>query len=189
MSKLSNELYMLKLLSTGRKYSLKELSETIEVSKRMIRTYKEDMEKAGIFVETIKGPYGGYVLRNPAYLASPVFTQDDCDLLENIKNKDENLKHLLLKMKCIAVNKQANLDLNENNKIYNIISRAIKEKRKVRILYYTEGKGKKTRVIHPLQIMCYGNTLACAAYCEYKKDLRHFVFDRMEEIELLADFY
>ena len=28
----------------------------------MIRVYKEDLEKAGIYIDTIMGPYGGYVL-------------------------------------------------------------------------------------------------------------------------------
>ena len=28
----------------------------------MIRVYKEELEKAGIFIDTIRGPYGGYVL-------------------------------------------------------------------------------------------------------------------------------
>lgn len=36
MSKLSNELLMIQLLSNGRKYSLKELSNILEVSERMV---------------------------------------------------------------------------------------------------------------------------------------------------------
>ncbi|MCI8446306.1 MAG: hypothetical protein HFH31_02295 [Bacilli bacterium] len=46
MSKISNVLIMLEYLSSGRKYSIKELSEKIEVSPRMIRVYKEEIEKA-----------------------------------------------------------------------------------------------------------------------------------------------
>ncbi len=62
MSKLSNILMMLEYLTTGRKYSIKELSEKLEVSPRMIRFYKDEIEKSGIYIDTIKGPYGGYVL-------------------------------------------------------------------------------------------------------------------------------
>ncbi len=62
MSKVSNVLCMLELLSTGKKYSIKELSEELEVSPRMIRVYKDELEKAGIYLHTIKGPYGGYIL-------------------------------------------------------------------------------------------------------------------------------
>ena len=45
---------MLELLSTGKKYSIKELSEELEVSPRMIRVYKDELEKAGIYLHTIK---------------------------------------------------------------------------------------------------------------------------------------
>ena len=64
MSKLSNVLMMLQLLQNKRKYSIKELSEKLEVSPRMIRQYKEELEYAGIYIETIRGPYGGYVLND-----------------------------------------------------------------------------------------------------------------------------
>lgn len=62
MSKISNILLMIEYLTSGKKYSIKELSEKLEVSPRMIRVYKDELEKAGIYVDTIKGPYGGYVL-------------------------------------------------------------------------------------------------------------------------------
>ncbi len=62
MSKISNVLTMIEYLSSGKKFSIQELAERLEVSPRMIRVYKEEIEKAGIDIETIKGPYGGYVL-------------------------------------------------------------------------------------------------------------------------------
>ena len=55
MSKLSNTITMLQLLQTGKKYSIKELSNILEVSERMVRVYKEDLEKAGIYIDTIMG--------------------------------------------------------------------------------------------------------------------------------------
>lgn len=60
MSKLGNILAMLKILETGRKYTVKELSEKIEVSPR-IKAYKAELEQAGIYIDTINGIYGGYV--------------------------------------------------------------------------------------------------------------------------------
>lgn len=62
MSKLSNTIMLLRILQNGKKYSIKELSEIIEVSPRMIREYKKELELAGIFIESIRGPYGGYYL-------------------------------------------------------------------------------------------------------------------------------
>ena len=62
MSKLSNTITLLRLLQNGKKYSIKELSELLEVSPRMIREYKKELEYAGIYIESIRGPYGGYYL-------------------------------------------------------------------------------------------------------------------------------
>lgn len=62
MSKISGVLNMLQYLSAGNKYSIKSLASLIEVSPRMIRVYKEELEKAGIYIDSIRGPYGGYVL-------------------------------------------------------------------------------------------------------------------------------
>lgn len=47
MSKISNVLNMLMYLNTGRKYSISELAEKLEISERMIRVYKEELESAG----------------------------------------------------------------------------------------------------------------------------------------------
>ncbi|MBQ9318491.1 MAG: WYL domain-containing protein [Bacilli bacterium] len=62
MSKLSNVILLLRLLQNGRKYSIKELANELEVSPRMIREYKNELECAGIFIESMRGPYGGYYL-------------------------------------------------------------------------------------------------------------------------------
>ena len=52
MAKLSNLIMMINLLKNGRKYSIKELSEKLEVSERTIREYKLFLEEAGIYIET-----------------------------------------------------------------------------------------------------------------------------------------
>ncbi len=80
MSKISNVLTMLQYLSTGRKYSIQELSNLLEVSPRMIRVYKDELEKAGIYLETIKGPYGGYVLNQNINLPARFITHNPLKL-------------------------------------------------------------------------------------------------------------
>lgn len=55
MGKISNTLSILTLLSSGRKYTAKELSEIIEVTPRQICVYIEELEKTEIYVETVKG--------------------------------------------------------------------------------------------------------------------------------------
>lgn len=140
MSKISNVLLMLDYLQTGRKYTIQELSEKLEVSHRMIRTYKEELEKAGIYVDTIMEPYGGYVLNQSIRMPSRKFKKKDYELLENYISNEINQtkkeKLILLKDKIQGVyagSKQEAKELNlkdETQSKYNLLTRAIKERKK-----------------------------------------------------------
>lgn len=62
MSKVANMLNMLQMLKDGEIHSIKELAEKLEVSERMIRQYKLELEQAGIYLKSTTGKYGGYML-------------------------------------------------------------------------------------------------------------------------------
>ncbi len=158
MSKISNVLTMIEYLSTGKKYSIKELSEKLEVTPRMIRVYKDEIEKAGIYITTIRGPYGGYVL-----------------------NQNINMPKRFITPKSIN---------DENKEYFNLISRAIKEKRKCFIKYYSKDKKNiSERIIHPYDLILLESKWGLAAYCELKEEIRHFYINRIKEIEILENFY
>ncbi len=157
MSKISNVLTMLEYLSTGRKYSIGELSDKLEVSSRMIRVYKAEIEKAGIYIDTVKGPYGGYVLNQNITVPKRFITPSYI----NIKNK----------------------------KNYNLINKAIKDKLKCYIEYYSKDKKETSkRIIHPYDLILYGTEWGVAAYCENKQEIRHFYINRIKNIKLLEKF-
>lgn len=199
MSKVSNVITMLELLQSGRKYSINELSNKLEVSERMIRVYKEDLEKAGIYIDTIMGPYGGYVLNQSIRMPIIKFKMKDAKLLDkyiaNEKNKDIREKLILLqdKIKGIYIgSKQEEKELNlkaETGKKYNLLTKAIKEKRKVKILYYSYGKGETERIIDPAEMFLFQDGWYCAAFCEKKQDIRHFELKRIIKYELLDEKY
>ena len=172
MSKISNVITMLELLQSGRKYSINELSNKLEVSERMIRLYKEDLEKAGIYIDTIMGPYGGYVLNQSVRMPVRKFKMKDAKLLDRYiaTEKDKIIK-------------------DEIGKKYNLLTRAIKEKRKVKILYYSYGKGENERVIDPAEMFLFQDGWYCAAFCEKKQDIRHFELKRIIKYELLDEKY
>ena len=175
MSKVSNAITMLELLQTGKKYSINELSNKLEVSERMIRVYKEDLEKAGIYIDTIMGPYGGYVLNQRVRMPIRKFKLKDAELLNTYitQEKDEKKKEELIilqdKIKGVYIgSKQEEQELNlkdENGKKYNLLTRAIKEKRKVKILYYSYGKGENERIIDPIEMFLFQEGWYCAAFC------------------------
>ena len=60
MSKVANMLNMLQILKDGQIHSIKDLAEKIEVSERMIRQYKQELEQVGIYIKSTTGKYGGY---------------------------------------------------------------------------------------------------------------------------------
>lgn len=193
MSKLSNCITFMNLISSGRKYSIKELSEILEVTPRMIRVYKDELEKSGIYIDTIMGPYGGYVLNQTIRIPSRKFKTKDVNLLDKYINmKDDNYNDLLLlKDKIRGVyygSKQETEELKDTNlKIYNVFNRAIREKRKIKINYYSYNNGVNERIIHPIELFLFENGWACAAYCELRNDLRHFEFKRINDFELLDE--
>ena len=157
MSKISNVLTMIELLSSGKKHSIKELSEKLEVSPRMIRVYKDEIEKAGIYIDTIKGPYGGYVLNQNINVPKRFITPKEIDI--------------------------------KNQKIFNLVNRAIKEKRKCLIEYYSKDfKTTTKRTIKPYDLILLGNEWGVAAFCEIKEEIRHFYINRIKEIKLQEFF-
>lgn len=60
MSKVANMLNMIQILKDEKIHSIQELAERLEVSERMIRQYKVELEQAGIYINSITGKYGGY---------------------------------------------------------------------------------------------------------------------------------
>jgi predicted DNA-binding transcriptional regulator YafY len=192
MSKISNVLLMLQYLENGRKYNIKELADKLEVSERMVRVYKEELEKAGIYIDTLMGPYGGYVLNQSIRIPTRKFTHDDYKFLRDLKVSDEDKERLLIiadKVHGVYFDsKQENIELKDDTKNYfNILTRAIKERRKVLINYYSFTHGNQDRIIHPLDMFLYNSGWGCAAFCEVKKDLRHFELKRINKIELLDE--
>jgi predicted DNA-binding transcriptional regulator YafY len=199
MSKVSNVITMIELLQSGRKYSIKELSTVLEVSSRMIRIYKEDLEKSGIFVDTIMGPYGGYVLNQSVKMPVRKFKPEEANLLDKyIETEDdisikEDLINLKDKIKGIYIgSKQEATEFNLTDDIlkkYNTLTRAIKEKRKVKILYYSYGKGDNERIINPAEMYLFQDGWYCTAFCEMKNDIRSFELKRIKEYKLLNEKY
>ena len=197
MTKLSNLLLMLQYLQSGRKYSVKELSAKLEVSERQIRSYKEDLEKAGIYVDTIMGPYGGYVLNQSIRMPVRKFKKKDYELLEKYISKEtdelEKEKLILLQDKIKGVyagSKQEEKELNlkdETLNKYNILTRAIKERRKVKIRYYSYNKGENDRTICPAEMFLFQDGWYVAAFCLVKNDIRHFELKRIININLLDE--
>lgn len=159
MSKISNVISMLQILSSGRKYSINDLAATLEVTPRMIRVYKEELEKAGIFIDTIRGPYGGYILNQKVYLPPKEEMADKLDMSPMYR------------------------------KIYNVVTRALKEKKKVELTYLSSDEIVRKRIIHPMDLYVYNHNWYIPSYCELRKSMRHFQFSRVKDIKILNESF
>ena len=194
MSKLSNCLLMLEYLENGRKYNIKELAEKLEVSERMVRSYKEELEKAGVFIDSIMGPYGGYVLNQSIKIPLCKFSKEDYEFLKSLEVNEEDKEKLQIiadKVHGIYFESQNdNIELKDDIKnYYNILNKAIKEKRKVKINYYSFTDGNLNRIIRPYDLFLYNSGWGCAAFCELRQDLRHFELKRINKMELLDETF
>lgn len=203
MSKLSNTLTMLELLSNNRKYGIRELSEILEVTERMVRVYKTDLDKAGIYIDTIKGPYGGYILSHNVLLPQRGFSKYDILLLnasyELLKQNNDfkfnkEYQELIDKVNGIyksGKKKSGNVILQDSNNKdkYNILSKAIKEHKKVLINFISLDKSAKERIIHPCNLFLYKDEWYVSAFCELRSEIRHFSLSRIVELKLLEQCY
>lgn len=196
MGKIANVLYMIDLLNTGNIYTLKELSEKIGVSERMVRYYKEEICHNGIVIESFKGPKGGYFMIDKVKNYTSI-NKYDIHLLENVKkvlldynfNYIEEYNELIYKMKKMySISEEiskyiSNVNVDSADDIGKLIESAIKKNEKVKIIYNDVNGGQSKRVIHPLNIFKYKDNYYVTAFCELRNDIRHFEIKRIVNVE------
>ena len=196
MGKLSNMLYMIDLLNTGNIYSIKELSEKIGVTERMIRYYKNEICNNGIIIESFKGPNGGYFMIDKIKYYTSI-NKYDIQLLDNIFNilSKNNFEYIdkykdfldkSKKMYSIYDQKSkyiSNIDLSTPGEIEKIITNAIDKNDKIEIVYNDIDGSQSKRIIHPLNIFKYNDDYYVTAFCELRNDIRHFELNRIANIK------
>lgn len=195
MGKINNIILMLEYLNTGNKYTTKELAKKLNITERMVRYYKDELEKAGIYIETFMGSNGGYYLMNEINHYTK-FNKYDIQLLErankelnniNFKYKDK-FNMMLEKVKMISKIEEEkakfidNIDERNENEIIRYIKKSIKEKGKIIILYEDISGEVNKRKIHPLQCFTYKDKFFVTAFCELRNDIRHFEIERIKKL-------
>ncbi len=196
MGKIANMLYMIDLLNTGNIYTLKELSEKIGVTERMIRYYKDEICNNGIAIESFKGPNGGYFMIDEIKNYTSI-NKYDIQLLDNVKHflSENNFKYVdkyeefldkAKKMYSIYEEKSkyiANVDTTSSDVIEKIIKSAISKNEKVDIVYNDVDGSQHRRIIHPLYLFKYKENYYVTAFCELRNDIRHFEIKRIVSIK------
>lgn len=143
MGKVSTALKMLNILSTGKKYTIDKLAELLEVSPRMVRNYKDDLEQADIYIDTIMGKNGGYIYKG-VHNFNQQITLSDLKILEDVRYKlhgihvdnslKQNLDILIDKVRFLTVilNNESN-DNESNSDFVNFLIKAIHTQKEVHL--------------------------------------------------------
>ncbi len=176
MSKVGNTLTMLRILESGQKYSVKELSEKLEVKERMVKIYKEELEKCGIYIDSIRGRYGGYVYHHK-HNYNVSFDYLDVNAIENILDKlnereKQDITITLEKLRSIVIysadeQRYDRIDKDDLKQKYYIISRAIKEKTPLFFKFHS-----KERKFIPYSFTYYKEFIYVTGYSAYEDDIK-----------------
>lgn len=200
MSKVANMLNMVQVLKDRKVHGIKSLAQELELSPRMIRQYKLELEQAGIYINSTTGKYGGYQLEQELNNIDIGLTEKEINILEKIMLElGEEEKDILLKIKeAYTKNKdrQNKKKLNylkkqnqELTEIYQTVRKAINERRKIKITFYSINSGITKRIIHPAELFEYIDDWYVAAFCELRQEIRLFKLEDIREYKLLEEKY
>ena len=196
-------LKMIKILKDEKIHNMKEIAEKIEISPRMVKQYKNELEQAGIYIESKRGINGGYSLNKELNNIDIGLTYQELIKLKEIEqyfNENQDFKKIIGKI-IESYEKNINeADLKKINRIqelgkinlkdtYLSLRKAINRKNKVKIKYYSNDSGLNDRVIHPAEMFYYLEEWYVAAFCEKRNAIRLFKLNDIQEYEILDDKY
>lgn len=196
-------LKMIKILKDEKIHNMKDIAEKIEISPRMVKQYKNELEQAGIYIESKRGINGGYSLNKELNNIDIGLTYQELIKLKEIEqyfNDNQDFKKIIGKI-IESYEKNINeADLKKINRIqelgkinlkdtYLSLRKAINRKNKVKIKYYSKDFGSNDRVIHPAEMFYYLEEWYVAAFCEKRNAIRLFKLNDIQEYEILDDKY
>lgn len=208
MSKVSLTLKLLILLKNKKRLNSSEIAEDLEISKRHVQTLVEDLDKAGVYLSSFKGRYGGYELVGYDDLLNMSISSKEVESLSlAIKQlKEVNFPYIQalqdLNDKIKISHNRENVN-SENNNTYCVktfginhddthiiknINVAIMCKNKIIIQYNSLSSSNKSfRVVNPYAIINYKQCNYLIAYCEKRQEIRYFKICRIESVEKLDE--
>ena len=197
MSKVANMLNLVNVLKDGKVHSIQELSDKLEISKRMIRVYKTELEQAGIYINSVRGIYGGYCLDQELNNIDIGLTIQDIKMLNKIHKKDYS--KIIQKINDAYLKNEKDKDekklrkigrkKEKISKIYKDFRNAINNRNKVFIKFTSVNSGKTERIIHPAELFNYLEDWYVAGFCEMRNEIRLFKLDDINEYKILDENY
>jgi len=188
----------------------KELSEFLEVKPRMIRLYKTELEQVGIYIDSKKGRYGGYILNQQKLIKNLGFTfeeinafnmaekyldQEDSfpyikEFVKGLQKINHELPEHLLSTRKVEIKSKGkqNAFKAKEDSLLEIIYSAIIKKQKIKIKYYSLSSDEtKERIVHPYVVIFYSGFAYLIAYCEKRRKVLNFKVIRIEATHFLNE--
>lgn len=187
--------------------TLQDIADELEVNRRQVIRYREDLDKAGIHITSTSGRYGGYTLDGKDYILGLNVTEAEyltlLSALEHLKYENfmgyPELKMLADKIGALRENEgnmefdfyikgtKSNYSLQREKKIWFDIKAAIISSRKIKILYKSARRKASSRVVQPYYIFQYKGSMYFTGFCEYRQNMRDFKISRIEEYGILEE--
>lgn len=195
MSKVANMLNMVKILEDGKIHTIQDLADELEVSTRMIRIYKQELEQAGIYIQGKQGINGGYILDNMKSTIDIGLTGEEIYQLKNMKKNelDEAIINKIIKAYITNEHRKDNTKskqlMPEFTEIYKDFRLAINNRNKIFIEFKSVNSGKTKRIIHPAELFTYLNNWYVAAFCKLRNEIRLFKLNDILSYKILDEKY
>lgn len=189
----------------------KELAKELEVSERQIKSYKEYLEQAGIFINSTPGIYGGYEIDKCNSISHIRLLDNEVSILDMINsqlkyNNDiykNEFNSIIDKIKAVlntgeksdtymdyfTIQAKCNYDYGFEKKKCDEITRAYITKRKINIKYYSLNSGNSERVVHPYGLFNYKSDIYMVAFCEKRLKFIDFKLCRIKDYVVLDEKY
>ncbi len=195
MSKVANMLNMVKILEDGKIHTIQDLADELEVSTRMIRIYKQELEQAGIYIQGKQGINGGYILDNMKNTIDIGLTGEEIYQLKNMK-KNELDEAIIDKIIKAYITNEHRKDITKSEQlmpefteIYKDFRLAINNRNKIYIEFKSVNSGITKRIIHPAELFTYLNNWYVAAFCELRNEIRLFKLNDILSYKILDEKY
>lgn len=210
MSQIGNALSMYFLLRSRGKMKTKELADILEIDKRTISRFRDELEIAGIYIDSFTGKYGGYKLSNKNVISECYISDQEYNSLLLIEKYLKDCKHiankditsLTEKINCVKntgsisydefynhLNKATLSNVNyevERKKLLDIHSASLL-KNKLLIKYNSLSSGITERIVRPYATFEYKGDMYFAGFCENKNTTLDFKMCRITDYELLEE--
>lgn len=190
------------LLQNG-KATAPELAQKFEVSIRTIYRDIDSISSAGIPIYATQGKGGGISILNDYTLDKSLFSEQEQEqmltaLQGMVATTEENSNELLTKLSGLFQINSTNwieVDFSDwahrtpQQDTFNIIKKAIFQKRVISFCYFSGKGNKEKRNVKPIRLVFKSKSWYLYSFCLLRNDYRFFKLTRIKELEMLSETF